>query len=74
MKQTYEISSLSKEYEKYYKEINDVLNDSNKTIKISSDLFLLAVIETKNKHIKDELDSSYARVKSELIPKSCTML
>lgn len=65
MKQTYEISSLSKEYEKYYKEINDVLNDSNKTIKILSDLFLLSVIETKNKHFKDELDSSYARVKSE---------
>jgi hypothetical protein len=34
MKQTYEISSLPKEYEKYYREINDELNDLNKTIKI----------------------------------------
>lgn len=47
MKQTYEISSLSKEYEKYYKEINDVLNDSNKTIKISSDFFYWLLLKLK---------------------------
>ena len=67
MKQTYTISSLSKEYESYYKEIKDALNDSNETIKILSDLFLLAVIETKNKHLKDGLNCSYARVKAHYV-------
>lgn len=62
IKQTYAISSLSKEYEKYYNEINDEIHDSKETIKFLSDLFVLAIIETKHKHSTFNLSENYAQV------------
>lgn len=62
MKQTYVISSLSKEYEKYYKEINDKIDDSKKTIELLSDLFVLAIVETKHKHSAFNLNNNYSQM------------